>query len=469
MPRGRLILWTTIALAGLGGCATAPIQNGRLDHFSPRYGYRFENIAPGDGNSDSLFVVLTFSGGGTRAASFSFGVLEKLRDVTIRWEGRQRRLLDEVDVISSVSGGSLTAAYYGLFGDRIFEEFTDKVLYKPVQNILLRKLLGLKNYIKLASPFYGRTDLMAEAFDADIFEKRTFADLLAGNRRPFIIINATDMSLGRRFAFTQDHFDLLYSDLGTYPVGHAVAASAAYPGFLTPVTLRNYDNASDYQLPGWTREQLAHGDPDKSDFKLARDMQSYVVPGRPYVHLIDGGVCDNLGLLPVIRALHGTAAVALKRPVPRDGRPQKVVVITVNAARKVPANWDQRPHVVRLAGVLNAVSSTPIVNFSQAQMDYLDLFIEKQQETRRIVSEFEDLLCEKCAKAALPGLADEEIDYRFIEVAFERVGDEGLRAELNEIPTTFRLPRGSVDKLRKASAAILDNHPVFQQLVAELQ
>ena len=59
----------------------------------------------------------------TRAASLSYGVLEELARTEIEIHGTKRRLLDEVDMISSVSGGSFTAAYYALFGDRIFEYF----------------------------------------------------------------------------------------------------------------------------------------------------------------------------------------------------------------------------------------------------------------------------------------------------------------------------------------------------------
>ena len=72
--------------------------------------------------SDELLLILTFSGGGTRAAAFAYGVLQTLAETDIIIDGQKPRLLDEVDGISSVSGGSFTAAYYGLFKDRIFED-----------------------------------------------------------------------------------------------------------------------------------------------------------------------------------------------------------------------------------------------------------------------------------------------------------------------------------------------------------
>ena len=72
--------------------------------------------------SSEMGLAVAFSGGGTRAAAFSYGVLEKLRDTWLVINGEETRLLDEIDVISSVSGGSFTAAYYGLYGDRMIED-----------------------------------------------------------------------------------------------------------------------------------------------------------------------------------------------------------------------------------------------------------------------------------------------------------------------------------------------------------
>jgi len=65
-----------------------------------------------NGRSGDLLLIVAFSGGGTRAAAFSYGVLEELRDTRVTLNERNRRLLDEVDILSGVSGGSFPAAYY---------------------------------------------------------------------------------------------------------------------------------------------------------------------------------------------------------------------------------------------------------------------------------------------------------------------------------------------------------------------
>jgi predicted acylesterase/phospholipase RssA len=111
------LLLAAIAL-GLAACAAQPL-NVKLDRYDPSVGYRYQNLSADD-NTDDLFVILAFSGGGIRAAAFSFGVMEALAEVEYHAAGRARRLLHDVDVIASVSGGSFTAAYYALFPDTFF-------------------------------------------------------------------------------------------------------------------------------------------------------------------------------------------------------------------------------------------------------------------------------------------------------------------------------------------------------------
>jgi NTE family protein len=79
-------------------------------------------------------LLVSFSGGGTRASALAYGVLQELRDTQVSVAGKRERLLDEIDVITSVSGGSFTSAYYGLYGDRIFEDFEERFLRRNVQS-----------------------------------------------------------------------------------------------------------------------------------------------------------------------------------------------------------------------------------------------------------------------------------------------------------------------------------------------
>lgn len=451
------------------GCATLPVPNKPLNIPAEGAGYHYGNIAPGQNNSDSLLVILTFSGGGTRAASFAYGVLEKLRDTDIVWNGQHRRLLDEVDLISSVSGGSFPAAYYGLFGERIFDDFPEKVLYQNLQGTLLKRLFSLINLPKLLSPTYGRTDLMADAFNQDIFEMKTFGDLVQRNQRPFIIINATDMSLGRRFPFTQPQFDLLNSDLSSYPVSHAVAASAAFPGFLTPMTLRNYPKDPATNIPAWIEKGLESRDANYTAYKMAVEQESYILPGRPYIHLIDGGVSDNLGLMPVIEFMSselkkGAVAEALEKDAVR-----KIVVIVVNADRTEVNDLDFKQRVLGLLPVLSAVSTIPIGNFSDAQLGYLRMYVEHRENLRVIQGKVEKMIGRENMKAEIPELPEQDISYYAIEVEFDRLEDTQERTFLNDCPTSLKLDKEQVDRLRSGAGKVLDNHPEFQKLLAELR
>ena len=180
----------------VGGCAHYP-PNSFLKESAANKGYRLKNLDR-DKKSDSLLLFLTFSGGGTRAASLAFGVLEELARTEIFLEGRKHSLLEEVDAISSVSGGSFTAAYYGLFGRRIFEDFPSHFLKRNVQRELFEEAIPLDNWFRLLSANFGRSDLAAEYYDKLLFAGGTFGDIEARGG-PLILVNATDLTLGTYF------------------------------------------------------------------------------------------------------------------------------------------------------------------------------------------------------------------------------------------------------------------------------
>ncbi len=126
-----------LAAVALAGCASRPI-NEPIAQVDPKAGYRPYLLIPKRQNNDphTLFV-LSFSGGGTRAAAFSYGVLEELRRTEIVVNGQRRRLIDEVDLITGVSGGSFTALAYALYGERLFSEYEGRFLKRDVQGALV--------------------------------------------------------------------------------------------------------------------------------------------------------------------------------------------------------------------------------------------------------------------------------------------------------------------------------------------
>ncbi|MEA3274397.1 MAG: patatin-like phospholipase family protein, partial [Pseudomonadota bacterium] len=199
MTSARVLPWVLAAMV-LTGCAARPI-NEPIDKVDPRAGYRPYLLIPKRQNNDphTLFV-LSFSGGGTRAAAFSYGVLEELRRTSVVVGGQRRRLVDEVDIITGVSGGSFTALSYALHGDRLFSEYEQRFLKRDVQGALIARSLNPLYWPKYIGGSAGRSELAAEYYDEVLFEGATFGDLL-DKPGPVAVATGTDLSTGSRLAF----------------------------------------------------------------------------------------------------------------------------------------------------------------------------------------------------------------------------------------------------------------------------
>jgi NTE family protein len=148
---GRCARALTVLSAGVTflftGCtALAPI-NLPITQVDPNGGYRIAKLLQREqaGNNPEAMVLLAFSGGGTRAAALSYGVLEELSRTPIPTIGQARTthtLLDEVDLVAGVSGGSFTALAYALYGNEIFTHFEQAFLKRNVQGDLIFRALS---------------------------------------------------------------------------------------------------------------------------------------------------------------------------------------------------------------------------------------------------------------------------------------------------------------------------------------
>ena len=135
------------------GCAQRPV-NPPLKGIEKNASYEFEHLERNRGRQDDL-VILAFSGGGTRAAAFAYGVLEALRRIEVTAStGEQYRLLDEVDLITGVSGGSFTALAYGLYGEKLFDEYEQRFLKRDVQGALVKRILNPMNWGALMTSYW---------------------------------------------------------------------------------------------------------------------------------------------------------------------------------------------------------------------------------------------------------------------------------------------------------------------------
>lgn len=463
-----------LLVAGLFACATFP-ENPKLEKHNPTQGYRFDNLRPDAKNTDSLFVILTFSGGGTRAAAFSYGVMEVLRDTEIIWANQTKRLLDEVDIISSVSGGSFTSAYYALHGDGLFDgSFERKFLNKDIEHDLFMRTLWPVYWLKLAGWSYGRSDLAAEYYDTSIFHGATYADLIKKNTRPFIILNASNMSIGEPFAFIQDQFDLICSDLTKLPIARAVASSSAFPGILTPLTYRNFAGTCDYQEPQWVG--LANQDhriaPERA--KIAERQQSYYVNNpweveKRYVHLIDGGVSDNIGLRGILFALQSSdSPYSLQKRINRQ-EIQKLLVIVVNAATDPEANRDTKAKVPGLIDTLMTAATIPLDRYSFDTVERARAIAKEYNDAVRTRKACESILQNTCPEAKLPGKDLYAVDIYVSHISLDLIDDPKTRFYFKNLPTTFKLPVDTVKALRSAAAELLHSDPEFNRLREQLK
>ncbi|UCD35860.1 MAG: patatin-like phospholipase family protein [Nitrospiraceae bacterium] len=458
LPAFSLLLF---ALLLITGCAHYPV-NEPLDRYNPDSGYRGKFMKNPE-RSDSLMLLLTFSGGGTRAAAFSYGVLEELRDTEVTLDGRKRRFIHEVDAISGVSGGSFTAAYYGLFGDRIFDEFEDRFLRKNIQGALLvRTFFNPYNWIRLASPWYDRSDLAAEYYDTHVFDRKTFGDMAAA-QGPLVVVNATDMVTGIRLGFIQDAFDVLCSDISSFPVARATAASSAVPILLTPISLRNYAGTCDFALPERLQKMLDEHYVTERSFHQVNNVRPYLDADKMRnIHLVDGGVADNLGLRAVLDRVLAFGSVWETLKFAGNENVHKIAFIVVNAETEVSRDIAIIDRIPGVGPMLKSYSSIAITRYNYETVMLLqESFVRWKKEIRE----------NRCAGGPVvtdPGGCG-DIEFYLVEVKFDALKDAHERLYFTTLPTSFKLSDQQVDELREAARRILSGSEEYQRLLHDLK
>lgn len=221
------------------------------------------------------------------------------------------------------------------------------------------------------------------------------------------------------------------------------------------MAMRNYGRGADHALPDWAAKALAEGATDSLTYRQASNLEHYSDSNRRYVHLTDGGVADNLGLLPVIFMLRRIIEGFGPSPDEFFQKAKNIPILTVNAEVKRPRPWDMAQSPVGLVSTLFAAGTTPLSNFSTAQIEYLRLLIENQELKSRLRDE------KRMGAANTP-------EIHFVEVSFDRARDAAEREALSVLPTSLVLPAEDVNRIRGAAREILQEHPAFQDFLFSL-
>jgi len=439
----RLIVLALTAFI-LSGCAShGLIRNQPITQLQEREGYSLATFNNRFGAND-YGLMLAFSGGGIRAAALSYGVLAQLKDTKIVDDGeRAHSLLNDVGIISSVSGGSFTAAYYGLHGDKIFSDFETAFLRKNVEKSLIASLL---NPLHWFTPI-NRTEYAIRYYENEVFKDATFADMLRPGA-PMILINATDLTRGVRFSFMQEYFNLLCSDLASFPVSRAVAASSAVPLLFKPVVIENHSGCSD-GIPPWLAAAEERADQDVELGLTVAGMESYFdKTNHRYAHLVDGGISDNLGLRSIFDITRLVGGTKRMLEYLRIDDVSRFVIISVDASTQPDTKMGVSKNAPSIANTINAMTDIQLHRYNTATVAQMKRSLKAWGE------ELSD--------------SDKSVDAYFIRLSFDKIKDPELRKFINEIPTSFSLSNQQVDTVIQAGRTLLVENPEFQRLLHDI-
>ena len=446
----RTLLASSMAL--LTACHSILYQPAKtLSQIDPEKGYRLEKTMQQALEKENL-VIVTFSGGGSRAASLGYGVLEQFQQTAVRPTEKGDTLLQNIDVVYGVSGGSVLAAYLALEGQETIPKFKEFFLKKNFQKKVINEVFSLSNVPRLTSPQFGRSDLLQEQLNLALYNGKTFADLARKRKGPFAVINATDMTAGQKVSFTQDFFDWLCVDLNDIEIARAVAASSAVPLIFSPITLNNHggfchaESKKAFLMQTQPGNRLLLNNFNAMQKRLARYQDSVE---QPYLHLVDGGLTDNLGLASLLDMSNLLSVRKLYAELKKSAL-RHVVVVSVNAQNERTSHIDKSADVPGVREVVDTVINVPIDKATESTVQYSQKFANQWN-------------------AYAKRQRDAKIKVYFVNVSLKDLPEGQLKKDVLNIGTSFYLPESDVDKLREAAKILLMQSKEYHAALKALQ
>jgi NTE family protein len=446
----------------LAGCATFHIDPANQPLSTPESNVIESN--PGlSGDDEELFVGLAFSGGGMRAAAFSYGVLTEFDRVQIHSRNSSARLIDHVDFLSGVSGGAITAAYFGLNGRAALANFQEKFLMRDAEE----SFSSIFNPMSVAHAYEGGingSQQFPRWLDDNLFHGATFRQLGPPDHRPRVWINASDIYNRTPFVFSDETFGSICSDLASYSIANAVAASAAMPVIFAPVVLRTFPDRCTSTMPNWIERARREASAPPILKAYANALTRYRDGSMSYIKLLDGGLVDNYGLsgFTIARLSANTPYAPLTARQAANVR--RVLFLVIDGGKGPTGDWAKTAEGPTAPEIVMAAANTAIDSSVRSSYTAFD----------RTMSEWRDALVRwRCA------LSVEELrkygvsngsscrDLRFF-VGFVSFDDLGRQRayELNSIPTRFKMAPQTVELVIEAARDALRANATFRAFLS---
>jgi NTE family protein len=214
--------------------------------------------------------------------------------------------------------------------------------------------------------------------------------------------------------------------------------------------LKNHAGTCDYVAPQWVQKIL--DDSDESE-RRKRAVRNYMhlsdAQRKRFIHLVDGGISDNLGLRPAIDFVTTVGGIESVRRLQRAEVPDRMVIIVVDAETDPDPQIDLTAAAPSFASLMNSVSGGQIRRYNFETL----------------------LLAENLLKQWGRDLSSDEhhVTTYMVNVSFDEFEDPDERRYFKHLPTSFTLTDKQVDRLREAGRRLLRESPDFQRLLREFE
>lgn len=417
---------------------------------------------PSPSYADDFLITLAFSGGGTRAAAYSFGVLRGLDRFRLPTEQGETPLLDRIDFVSGVSGGSITAAYFGLKKRAILNDFRERFLLKNVEDRALSTSLTPGNLVRGLSGGVNDATHLPRWLSENLFDGATFAAFRA-QQRPRVWINASDIYNRTPFVFGRTAFSIMCSDLHSYPIADAVAASAAVPIAFAPIIIENYAGKCNSQLPDWAIKARNNSNAPPLLRSFANALASYHNGSVRYVKLLDGGLVDNFGLSGFTIARLSASSPYEPLTPHQAVKLRRALFLVVDAGRGISGDWVNTLEGPRGVDLVTAAADTAIDASVRASYTAFEQTMEEWRQ--QIVRWRCGLNAEQRRQYGVPARWNcRDLQFHIGRLGFDQLGGE-RETYLNRVKTSLQLPPDQVDEVINAGDESVTNSDIVRRFL----